>query len=110
VDATYLDAARRAELAALATRLGTSLAWLECTAPEALLRGRVTARQGDPSEATLGVLERQLASRDPLSAEESTGAVRVDTSAPVDAAAVAAALRAAAAPPAGSTPASAPAS
>lgn len=110
VDATHLDRVHRAELAGLAARLGTTLAWLECTAPEPVLRSRVAARTGDPSEATVAVLERQLASRDPLATAEAARAVRVDTAGPVDATAVAAALRAAAAPPGGSTPASAPAS
>lgn len=110
VDATNLDAARRAELAGLAASLGTTIAWLECTAPETVLRRRVSARSGDPSEATVAILERQLASRHPLTDPEIARAVRVDTSGTVDATAVAAALRAAAGPPGGSTPASAPAS
>jgi uncharacterized protein len=110
VDATHLDAARRCELEGVAARCATSLAWLECTAPDDVLRARLAARADDPSEATPAILARQLASGDPLTPAEAAHAVRVDTSRPVDAGAVAAALRAAAAPPAGSTPASAPAS
>jgi aminoglycoside phosphotransferase family enzyme/predicted kinase len=110
VDATHLDGERRGALDALAAGHRTTLAWLECTAPEAVLRRRVSARTGDPSEATVTILERQFASRMPLTPAESARAVRIDTSRTVDAAGVAAALRVAAARPGGSTPASAPAS
>jgi aminoglycoside phosphotransferase family enzyme/predicted kinase len=110
VDATHLDGERRAALDALAARHHTALAWLDCTAPDAVLRSRVSARTGDASEATVAILERQLASRVPLTPAEAARAVRVDTSATVDAAAVAAALRAAAARPGDSRPVSAPAS
>jgi aminoglycoside phosphotransferase family enzyme/predicted kinase len=110
VDATHVDGGRRAALDALAARHRTTLAWLECTAPEAVLRCRVSARTGDPSEATVTILDRQLASRAPLTPAEAARAVRIDTSGTVDAVAVAAALRVAAAPPGDSTPASAPAS
>jgi predicted kinase len=109
VDAANLARAQRARFRALADELCTGLAWLDCAAPEALLRERVASRRGDPSEATVEVLERQLARREPLDDGERARAVLARTDAPVDVPAIAAALRAAAAPPAGSTPASAPA-
>jgi predicted kinase len=43
-----------------------------CEAPEAILRERIMARENDPSEANLQVLERQLKSRQPLSETETT--------------------------------------
>lgn len=110
VDATYLDAERRAAVATAAAAAGIAHAWLECEASPTTLRERVRTRRDDPSEATLEVLERQLARRAPLTLAERTRAVRVDTGGDVDVAAVAAALRAAAGRPDGPPRASAPAS
>jgi aminoglycoside phosphotransferase family enzyme/predicted kinase len=110
VDAASLRRGQRDLLRATASEAGTSLAWLECIAPVPTLRARVAQRRGDASEATVAVLERQLATSEPLGPDEAVAAVRVRTDEPVDAAAVARSLRAAAAPPGGSTPASAPAS
>jgi aminoglycoside phosphotransferase family enzyme/predicted kinase len=95
VDATFLERAHRDALATAATAHGIRHAWLACDAPPATLRARVSTRRGDPSEATLEVLERQLARRAPLTAMERAHAIRVDTGGDVDVAAVAAALRAA---------------
>lgn len=110
VDATHLLARRRAALEALAASFGGHVTWLECTAPEAVLRERIASRRDDPSEATIEVLERQLAVREPLTPAQRAHAVTVRTDEPIDVRAVAAALRAAAAPRGGSSPASAPAS
>ncbi|MBS0373231.1 MAG: AAA family ATPase [Proteobacteria bacterium] len=101
LDATYLEARERERVAATARAALAPFAILACEAPLELLCARLGARQGDPSEATLAVLERQLAAAEPLTAVERRHALHVDTSAPVDASAVASALRAAAAPPAG---------
>jgi aminoglycoside phosphotransferase family enzyme/predicted kinase len=64
VDAVYDDPARRDALEAAALRAGADFSgtWLE--ADPALLRRRVAARRGGPSDATVEVLDRQLA-RDP---------------------------------------------
>jgi predicted kinase len=43
-----------------------------CEAPEAILRERISARENDPSEANLQVLERQLQSRQAISAKETS--------------------------------------
>lgn len=95
VDATYLDAQRRTDVATAARARGLRHAWLECEAPLGTLRERVRTRRGDPSEATLEVLDRQLQHRTPLTLAERSRAVRVDTGGDVDVAAVAAALRSA---------------
>lgn len=99
VDATFLDPARRAEFAGLARAAGAPFAIIECTAPEATLRARVAGRTGDPSEATLAVLDRQLAASPSLAAAERQQSVHADTSRPVDVPALAAAVRAVAARP-----------
>ncbi|MCZ8131812.1 MAG: AAA family ATPase [Steroidobacteraceae bacterium] len=102
VDATALDPRQRAGFAAAARQAGARLAWLHCTAPTEVLRARVASRRGDASEATLEVLEIQLQHGPALDAAELARTVTVDTSRPIDVAAVAAALRSAAAPPAAS--------
>jgi hypothetical protein len=99
LDATYLDPAERLAAAAAARAAGARFAILECTAPTTVLRERVAARRGDPSEATIEVLEQQLHAAVPLTAAERRRAVRLDTSRPIAWPALAAALRAAAAPP-----------
>jgi uncharacterized protein len=110
IDATFLDAGERERAAAAASAAAAPFAILECTAPDALLRARIEARRGDPSEATLEVLARQRQAATPLSAAERRHAVRVDTARAIDTAALAAALRAAAAPPVGWPPGAVPAS
>lgn len=61
VDATFLRADERDAIAAVAKTQGVPFAgfWLE--APPVVLAARVTARQGDASDADRAVLERQLA-------------------------------------------------
>jgi len=49
---------------------GVPFAIASCQAPAETLRGRILARQGDASEATLAVLERQLATQDALGEDE----------------------------------------
>jgi predicted kinase len=44
---------------------------VNCEAPEAILRERIIARENDPSEANLQILERQIQARQPISIEES---------------------------------------
>jgi aminoglycoside phosphotransferase family enzyme/predicted kinase len=85
VDATFLDYAQRARFRELAERLGAPFVILDVHAGESTLRQRVIdrARAGaDPSEATVEVLEQQLALREPLSAVEQASAVRIDTQRP----------------------------
>ncbi len=87
VDATFLAQAQRAPFLALAQQLQVPLRILAFAAPEALLRERVQRRLqqgGDASEATLEVLQSQLARREPLTAQEEALAVHIDTAQPVD--------------------------
>ena len=72
-DAAFLKRAQRDLLRAVASDLAVPFVIADCTAPEAVLRERVAqrlTRGGDASEATLAVLERQLATDEPLTAEE----------------------------------------
>jgi hypothetical protein len=70
VDAAFLRGAERAEFHALADTHGVAFRILECAATEAELRSRISGRQGDASEATVAVLEKQLACFEPLDAAE----------------------------------------
>ncbi|QIK37784.1 AAA family ATPase [Caldichromatium japonicum] len=83
VDATFIIQARRRRFAELARRHGAGFAILALEAPLEVLRERIKcrlAREGDPSEADLQVLERQHASCEPLSTSERTQALMIDTS------------------------------
>lgn len=91
VDATFLRRAERDSFRALAAELNVPFTILDCTAQEARMRERVAARAaagGDPSEADLQVLERQLRYREPLSADERVFVIQAVTDEPVDAAAL----------------------
>jgi aminoglycoside phosphotransferase family enzyme/predicted kinase len=95
VDATFLRRAERWAFRQIAAFHAARFAILDCTAPADELRRRVEARARagrDASEATLAVLERQLAAHEPLDGAERRCALRVDTSARLDYAALAAAL------------------
>ncbi len=83
VDATFLARRRREHFAALARQHRAGFAILALEAPLEVLRERVVRRlaQGaDVSEADLSVLERQYASRQPLSELEHSRALVIDTS------------------------------
>ena len=73
VDASFLKHAQRAAFRALAQELGVPFVIASVTAPHDVLRARVAARAaqgGGASEATLAVLEAQIAARDALTADE----------------------------------------
>ena len=70
VDAAFLRRSEREDFRALAARLDVPFGILACEAPAGELRRRIAARTGDASEATLAVLERQIATHEPLTAEE----------------------------------------
>jgi len=73
VDATFLKRAQRDLLRGVARELDVPFAIADCPAPVAVLRERVARRleEGrDASEATVDVLEQQLASEEPLGADE----------------------------------------
>lgn len=92
LDATFLSAQQRAPFQAL-----SSNTWIvSCEAPDDVLRGRVRARHQagtDAAEADLAVLERQLAMREALTAEEMQHTIVIDTQQPIDAQFLAAQLR-----------------
>ena len=73
VDATFLQRAQRDAFHGLALELGLPFAIVNVTADAAELRARVAARaarENDASEATLPVLDMQIANREPLTADE----------------------------------------
>ena len=80
VDATFLEAERRAQFIALALECGGRPVVLACEAPEAVLRQRVASRRNDPSDAGVAVLEAQLARPSPAGPAEAGCRITVDTS------------------------------
>jgi predicted kinase len=81
VDATFLERRQRRRFRELAETLGVAFTILDLAVPQALLRERLrqrTAARDDPSEATVAVLERQLAMQEPLTPEERALSVGVD--------------------------------
>ena len=72
VDAGFLKRAERAEFHALATELGVGFGILATDAPADELRHRIVARRSDASEATVAVLEKQLAWFESLDDDERT--------------------------------------
>ena len=101
VDAAFLRVHERRRFQALAAELQVPFSILDCTASAATLRQRVAARAAtgtDASEADVAVLERQLASQQPLEADEQALAMAVPTDQVVDVDALVRRWRAAAAP------------
>ena len=91
VDAAFLQRAERRAFHALAVDLRVPFSILHCRASETQLRQRVAARNvvgHDASEANVNVLERQLASHEPLDGDERAVALEVVTDGPVDVAAL----------------------
>ncbi|MDR6536767.1 AAA family ATPase [Variovorax soli] len=87
VDAAFLRRDERLAFRALAAELCVPFSILHCRAAEAQLRRRVSARDAegsDASEATEAVLERQLATHEPLGQDECALALEVATDMPVD--------------------------
>jgi aminoglycoside phosphotransferase family enzyme/gluconate kinase len=84
VDAAFLRRRERDAFRDLARELGVPFVIATCQATDAALRGRVAAREragGDASEAGTAVLERQLATQEPLGEDERDAAVVFDTEA-----------------------------
>jgi predicted kinase len=82
VDAAFLKRAERDAFRRLAQRLDVPFAIIDCAAPTALLAARAAARTAtgrDASEANLAVIERQLATREPLTTEERSAVFTLDT-------------------------------
>lgn len=82
IDATYLKNAQRVATAQVAEATGAPFLILDCAAPKAVIQGWLAQRQAqndDPSDATMEVVEAQLANREPLTADESLRSRHVET-------------------------------
>ena len=82
VDAAFLKQSQRELFFQLGRALHTPVLILDCQAPEAVLRERIVARSlatDDPSEADLAVLQAQLDHSEPLSAEELSRSIQIDS-------------------------------
>jgi aminoglycoside phosphotransferase family enzyme/predicted kinase len=96
-DAAFLKRAQRAMLRDVAVSTGVPIAVVDVTAPMWLLRSRIAARAArgnDPSEASLAVLDHQLATADPIEDDEALPVIRIDGRRALDAVGVAAVLHA----------------
>jgi predicted kinase len=85
LDAASLRRVDRDRYRALAAAAGVPLVILSCRADPAVLAARVAARQrrgADPSDADRGVLETQLATLEPVGADERTDVVEIATAEP----------------------------
>jgi len=87
VDAAFLKRAQRARLHAVAKQMRVPFVILDIGAQENILRERVrrrVQRGHDASEADLAVLAHQLATQEPLTAEELPHVVTIDSECPLD--------------------------
>jgi hypothetical protein len=82
VDAAFLWRSERDQFGALARELGAPFLVVSCRASETTLRSRVARREAamsDASEAGVAVLENQLATQEPLGADELVHAALIDS-------------------------------
>ncbi|KAF1070109.1 MAG: hypothetical protein GAK45_00907 [Pseudomonas citronellolis] len=82
LDATFLKQAQRQAARHTADETGVPFLIVDCQAPESVIAGWLAQRQsegGAPSDATLDVVQSQLANREPLDADEQAHSKRVDT-------------------------------
>jgi len=87
-DATFLQREQRQQFASLAHQFEVPFLILDFEAPLEMLRKRVSTRAAagrDASEAGLGVLERQLQGREPLTDDELARTVTIGPDKPADA-------------------------
>jgi uncharacterized protein len=87
VDAAFLRRSQRESMRTLAAELGIPFVLLSFEAKEATLRRRVAqrhARGTDASDADVAVLEHQIATREPLTADEREYAGIYNAEAPLD--------------------------
>jgi aminoglycoside phosphotransferase family enzyme/predicted kinase len=82
IDATFLKHEQRLATAHVAEATGAPFLILDCAAPKAVIQGWLAQRQAqnqDPSDATMEVIEAQLANREPLTADETLRSRHVET-------------------------------
>jgi aminoglycoside phosphotransferase family enzyme/predicted kinase len=82
IDATYLKLAQREATARVAENTGMPFLIIDCAAPKAVIEGWLAQRQAeneDPSDATMEVIEAQLANREPLTDDEKLRSRHVET-------------------------------
>jgi aminoglycoside phosphotransferase family enzyme/predicted kinase len=87
VDAAFLGRADREGFIRLAATEGSPVVILDCRAPEHVLRERIHSRAAqnlDVSEATVEVLDSQLATRESFAPEELEAVVAIDTDQDID--------------------------
>jgi uncharacterized protein len=86
LDAKYDRQSLRAAVIDLATAQGISLEMIHCTAPENVLRDRLTHRTGDIADATVDLLTSQQAAWEDFTPAEQGYVITVDTTAdlPID--------------------------
>ncbi len=96
LDATFLRRAQRDVLRDLARRLRVPFIILRCHAPRNFLEHAIAQRAhagGDASDADLQVLQRQIATQDPLDGTEIANTIEVDVSVKIDTSALVLQLR-----------------
>jgi hypothetical protein len=82
VDAAFLDREQRQSFARLAQELNVPFLIVDIRASEAIMHKRLAQRaieDKDPSDASAAVLAHQLATHDPLSAEEMAHVLPIDS-------------------------------
>jgi aminoglycoside phosphotransferase family enzyme/predicted kinase len=82
IDATFLKLDQRQATAKVAEATGAPFLILDCAAPKAVIQGWLAQRQAqnsDPSDATMEIIEAQLANREPLTADETLRSRHVET-------------------------------
>lgn len=82
IDATYLKLAQRQAAAQIAEAMGVPFLIIDCAAPKAVIEGWLAQRQAqnlDPSDATMDVIDAQLATREALTADEILRSRHVET-------------------------------
>ncbi len=83
IDAACLLRWQREHFLALARQASVPVLILDCQAPPATLRLRVSQRTGDASEAGASILDQQLKTAELLSPAEQSLALAIDTTSPV---------------------------
>jgi aminoglycoside phosphotransferase family enzyme/predicted kinase len=87
IDATFLKRWQRDLFRNLAAELGVALVIVDFVASDSTLRGRISQRAAngsDASDANLAVLDHQLRSREPLAPQEQPFVVTYDAKAPLE--------------------------